>query len=176
MNKLKEPRTIELSSGVVLNIKAVPPMVLSKVYSKFPSEPKPPRVFMEDLGREEENPNDPDYIASMERYQLNLADSVTDAIIVLGTTLNFCPADIPHPYEAYAEWAEPLKMVGMDIPEFKEKDPQVFKAWVKYVAALETADIEGLIESVSRQSGVSEKDVAQAADQFRSDAEQPADS
>lgn len=169
MNTKKEITT--LSTGVVLSIKSVPPMVLSRVYGSLPSEPKPPKFMNNDLGREEENPNDPAYIEAVNEYQLKLADAVTNAIVVLGTSLVSVPTGFPHPYKDYAVWAEPLKIVGIDVPDMKnDSDTGVYNAWVKYVAASTQEDINNLISAVSRLSGVSEDEVAQAANQFRDNA------
>ena len=162
MNK----QTVTLSSGVVLNIKQVPPMVLAKIYDTLPAEPQVPRIFIADLGREEENPNDPSYLASMNKYQMALANRVSDTIIMLGTTLSSVPKSVAHPHDDYRDWSEPLNAVGIEIPDI-EKELLVYCAWVKYVAATSQDDINNLIASVSKLSGVSEKDVAQAANQFR---------
>lgn len=169
-------QTIELSSGVVLNIKQVPPMILAKVYNTLPEEPKPPKVFVEDLGREEENPNDPNYISAVGDYQMKLTDAITDAVIVFGTSLASTPAGFPTPYADYDEWAFPLSIIGIIVPQPRnEKDQLTYSSWVKYVAAATQEDLENLIATVSEISGVSEKAVAQAADQFRGEEERTPD-
>ena len=48
-----------LSSGVVLKIKPVPPLLIRQAVAKI-KRPKPPVIFLEDKGVEEENPDDPE--------------------------------------------------------------------------------------------------------------------
>lgn len=52
---------IRLSSGVILRGRQAPPLALIKVMAAFP-RPKPPVYHNELMGRDVENPDDPDYL------------------------------------------------------------------------------------------------------------------
>ncbi len=63
--------TLTLSNGVVLRLKSVPAFLAAQFTRKI-QRPKPPRQFIERLGREEENPDHPDYLEALEKYATDL--------------------------------------------------------------------------------------------------------
>lgn len=49
--------------------------------------PRPPKVFIEDKGREEENPNDPEYLLAIDEYERARGVAIMDVMVMLGLEL-----------------------------------------------------------------------------------------
>lgn len=154
-------KAFTLSSGVVLMPKAISSMVMSDIIKKFP-RPKPPKFFNQAIGREEENPFDPDYIASVEEADTERNLAVVDLFIVVGTELVEVPKGVQRPEDS--DWRENLEALGIEFGTNKRK---AYLMWVKNVAAPSNEDIALIMENVSRESGASEQDVSEALDNFR---------
>jgi hypothetical protein len=155
-NTLEKKGMIELSTGIVLRAKKVPNMVYADLTRKFP-RPKPPRVFIKDIGREEENPDDPNYIAALDAWNSDVALSMVDVMILLGTAIESVPEDMEKPDGT--QWSEDLEIIGLPIGTNQRKR---YLMWVKHYAAPSDEDIALITEQVGKLSGVSEKDVADA--------------
>ncbi|GAF79299.1 unnamed protein product [marine sediment metagenome] len=157
---------VTLSSGVRLKIRAVPRNFIFAVTAKF-EKPKVPRYMNEQKGKEEENPNDPNYLDATEKYLLNLADASNNVVLLRGTEIVGIPDDVPGPDSK--QWKEEMTVLEMSMIDNKRAR---YLAWVKGIAAPLESDINGLFTEIGRLTGVSEEDVAQAAERFRSTQEQ----
>ena len=149
-----------LSSGVVLRAKKANPITLIKVMTRFP-RPKPPVVFMKDMGRDMENPDDPDYIERVGAWDMDRNAQVLNALILLGTELVSCPKGI----ESYKgnKWVEKYKV--LDMPVHPDNEDWRYLTWVTFIAAPDDNDMNVIQEAVGRLSGIAEADV-KAAEQF----------
>lgn len=152
---------ITLSTGVKIKPIRIPNMIFPEITNRF-EKPPIPRVFIEDLGREEENPNDPVYIEKLSEWQNAFSKAIVDTMIVLGTETVFVPGDVEK--ETSQRWLGKLKVIGLD-PGNDEILRYLY--WIKYVAAPMDEDIQSIIEGVGKLAGVSESDVTEAIDQFR---------
>jgi len=156
----KEPSNdITLSSGVVVRAKKVPPMYLITVMTRNPS-PKPPIVFIKDMGRNMENPDDPNYIERVRAWERENNTAILDALIVLGTSLVSVPKGTPRPEKD--DWLNIIKT--LDMPMQPENESWRYLTWMKLIAATEEKDLTLIQEAVGRLSGISEKDVKAAED------------
>lgn len=155
--------TIELSTGVVLRSKPVS----RNIFADILSEHVPPRVpvsYNQDKGREEDNPQDPDYLAEMQRYNTQLARSMSDALIVLGTEFERKPDTLPSFDDE--TWLEEVELLRV----YKTKTRRGrYLAWVKTVAIATDEDFAAISSSVKRSMGVPEGDISQQAKRFRPD-------
>lgn len=152
---------VSLSNGVVLKVRKVPNMIFLEVMHRF-TPPKVPVVMNEDLGRKEENPNDPTYVDEYNRYQADLSMAIVDTMVLMGTSVYSVPEEIDGPSDE--SWSRKLKILHI-VPG--EDEMERYLMWVKYYAAEDDTDITKIVEAVGRLSGVSEEDVAQAVGQFR---------
>jgi hypothetical protein len=152
---------VRLSTGVELNVKRVPTAIFPDIMRNFP-RPKPPRVMNEDMGRVEENPNDPDYIEDVTRWNNELSLSIMDAMIVMGTTLHSVPKGVQKPEDT--DWVFDVEVSGLSVGNNPRKR---YLMWVKFVAAPGDDDLQGIMEAVGRLSGVASGDVDDAVAQFR---------
>lgn len=151
---------ITLSTGVVLRAKAANPMTLIRVMTANP-RPQPPTVFIEVMGREVENPDDPDYIKRVEDWQMQYNSSMLNALIGLGTELVSKPKGMEGPDGS--KWLLDYKAFGLKtVPE---SPSWRYIAWIMFIAAPTEADTKIIGEKVKSKSGVKDEAV-QAAETF----------
>lgn len=156
----KEDNTITLSTGVVLRGKQVPPLVLVKIMASY-GRPKVPTYNSKEMGREVENPDDPDYIDRVKAWKIELSNSTLNALIVLGTELVKVPKKFPGPESN--DWLDEYALLGVPMrPEIKAWR---YLTWITMKAAPETNDLDLIKEVVGRLSGVPESKV-EAAESF----------
>lgn len=156
----KQDDTITLSSGVILQGKMASPTTLLKVMTSFP-RPKVPTFLNETIGREIENPDDPDYIEQVKAWKDEQSVAVLNALILLGTDVVKVPKGMPKPDDN--EWIQEYSVMGVPI----QPDNKFWRylTWITFKAAPTIEDLNKIQEVVGRLSGVTEKAVA-AAEQF----------
>ncbi|KKL11431.1 hypothetical protein LCGC14_2545910 [marine sediment metagenome] len=119
-------------------------------------------MYIEAKGREEENPSDPDYLAALKQWKLDVGMRGLRALIPSGTSLESVPEGLPGPDdEDYLDL-----MASMTI------DPGVgrftrYVQWVLHVACAGVDDIDDLSNALQRRIGVTEEDVAKAQAMFQ---------
>jgi hypothetical protein len=148
---------ISLSSGVVLRVKQAPPLTLIKVMAAFP-RPKPPVYRNETMGREVENPDDPDYLERLQAHKTESSSALLNALILLGTELVSTPKKFPKPDEN--GWLEEYSELG--IPAKPESKAWRYLNWVMFKAVANEKDLELIQKAVGRRSGVPESTVKSA--------------
>lgn len=138
-----------LSTGVRARIRAVSSSLIAEVAMRVP-DPDIPRWLNPDKGREEENPNDPEYLRALTQANILRNQAAADAAIMFGVELVE-----PLPEDG---WDFKLRLIGIEVPE----DPigREF-AYKKYVAVgvLDMLDIQ-------RAAGVSQMEAASALQAF----------
>lgn len=158
-----------LRNGTVIRLKAVPPHVLREVAMRIPETPVP--VYMnEEKGREEPNPNDPDYLAAEEKRLSTVVHEMQDAMILLGVevvSVGDCPAVDDD------SWVEELQAIGIYANVATSHHRKL--DWMRYVALSTEGDIAVVVRTVTRLSGITEFEVFRAARAFRGDEERGAD-
>lgn len=150
---------IRLSSGVVLRGKQAPPLVLVKVMAAFP-RPKPPVYFNETLGRDVENPDDPDYQERIQAHQTESTNAMMNALILLGTELVEVPKKFPKPSDD--AWLDEWRELGMQAKP--DSESWRYLTWVTFKAVLNEKDLAEIQKVVGRLSGVPESAVKSAED------------
>ena len=151
---------IVLSTGVVLRAKKANTVVLINVMAAYP-RPKPPIWHHPTMGRDMENPDDPDYLERVRSWQLEYSAATLKAFILLGTELISVPKGIPGPNED--DWLEEYELLGLDMrPSNKTWR---YLTWINFKAVGDEKDLLAIQEKVGRLSGVKEKTV-QAAEEF----------
>jgi hypothetical protein len=118
--------------------------------------PKVPVVFIEEKGREEENPMDPAYLAALERAEVERTQAVMDAQIMMGVELQ-------EGFEIPPGWVKRLKILWKRRgQEFDESDPdEVEFAFKKYGVS------NAHLILLGKLSGISEEDIERFRDLFR---------
>lgn len=167
-----ESNTLTLSSGVVVGLTRVSPMIFQEIDAKFPM-PKIPKVFDEGRGRDLENPMHPDYLAEVERVKEAKAMAALDAVAVLGTYLISVPDGLDGPDSE--GWIEKMEFLGYD-QKMIDRRLTRYLSWLKSIGAPDVEeDWNRLSIAVLRKSGVTEEDVQKAIASFRDSGEEQAD-
>lgn len=162
--KTKEiPNEIKLSNGIVLKVKAMPPMLLNSVANSIP-EPVVPKVYIEEKDREEENPNHPAYLKALQDRQTKIGIATNDLILYACTELKHLPEGLMGPEDD--RWLTFAKMAGLTVDP---KDSlQRYVAWLKCYALATVDDMSKAMQVPIMLAGVSEEEVQDAMDTFRS--------
>lgn len=150
---------ITLSTGVILRGKAVNPITLIRVMASHP-RPRPPIVFIKEMGRDMENPDDPNYQEALRSWRMKTNDLTLNALILLGTELVKVPAKFPKPDDE--AWINKYRLLGLPV-EPGNSDWR-YLTWVTFQAAITAEDLRKIQEVVGRMSGVPETSVAAAAE------------
>lgn len=149
-------------AGLRLRLRKVTRFVLIEAGKKL-VEPKVPVVFMDDKGREEENPQDPDYILAKQQVANERGFLYISAMLTLGTEIDILPPGMEPPESD--EWLEIVESLGIDVPANNKR--LRYCAWLKYIAVPDS-DFNKLMDAVLKYSGlVTEEAVADAQDAFR---------
>jgi hypothetical protein len=155
-----EDNLIHLASGVVLRGKASPPLTLIKVMAAFPA-PKVPVYFNKTMGREVENPDDPDYLDRVQANKTESSNALLNALIILGTELVEVPKKFPKPQDD--TWLEEYQELGL--PMRPENKTWRYLTWITFKAVVDAKDLQEIQKVVGRLSGVPESAV-QSAEKF----------
>lgn len=164
VDELDEPNnTLTLQSGVVLRLSPVPPELLRRAASKIP-EPQVPRIYLEDKGREENNPNDPAYLKALEeRIELQTLAQVNVAVLY-GTAIERVPEGFPGPDDR--AWWGSLVEDGFLTEDDVGTERRRYLNWVLMRAAL-GSDETLLFARVIALCGLTEGEVQEVVSSFR---------
>lgn len=148
-----------LSTGVRVRLKSVSPSLLAEVTGRV-KYPKVPTYHNTDKGRDEENPNDPTYLAEMGQAAQEQGIAMMDALALFGLEL---VDDIPE-----NGWDKKLRLLGID---FDHDDDVEREFYYKKHVALTIADFE----LMKKLSGVTAEGVSRAEKSFQRDETRKAD-
>lgn len=159
----------ELSNGIVLRIKSVPPFLVQAVQNEFKA-PKPPKVMIEEKGREEENPNDPEYLRQLEELDEQQQLAINDLFLAWGTEVISVPTDHYMPEDD--EWISMVEfaqsITGKSFHIDKDDKTKRYLNWLRFYA-LETGGDIALATSLPMQlAGIREGEVEEVMESFRS--------
>lgn len=156
------PATVTCSNGLVLRVKAVPPYLIQRAAQRI-TAPKVPKVWMEDKGREEENPADPAYQEALVEYTLLTADAGANVMLGAGTTIEELGPDMEGPDGD--EWMETLAYFGVEFDPANRMSRYI--TWLTCYALPTAGDLQKVVTAVARRTGVSEGEVSDALTAFR---------
>lgn len=157
----EEKDTITFSTGVKVRIKDVPKVAFARVWDRYTrDEPKPPMVHVETKGREEPNPDDPDYINAQQQHQVAFMNAISNIAILRSTEVTHVPEGLPHWDDE--DWREEMEIMGLDASSEKRR----LLEWFWLVAAVDEVDTAEYMALVGRKGGVSRGDVDKSARKF----------
>lgn len=158
-----DPNVFTASTGVKFKIKSVNRQALGGITDRYLKErPKAPITYIESKGREEANPDDPDYQEALQFWNLSMAMAITNFVILRGTELisESVPDEMLH-YDS-DDWKYEMQLMGN-----RSDNPRAcYLEWVRAVACTEE-DSTTLFNLIGRKSGINQEDVSSAAAQFR---------
>ncbi len=158
---------VQLSTGYWANIHPVSAPLIDEASARVP-EPRPPIVFVDDKGREEPNPNDPDYLRELERLDVERSMAAIDVMIMMGVEL-VNEDGSPYDIDENGRWRKQLSMLAkmnrIDLARYDMTDPDELEFVFKKYIATATADIP----MISTFSGLDAEEIEEAVRTFRSD-------
>lgn len=161
--KEADDNLIRLSTGVVLKAKQANPNILIRVMTKM-QRPAPPLWKDPTMGREMENPNDPDYISRVQAWQMDYSNAMLNVLIGLGTELVSKPSAMEGPHDRNGildpQWIRDYQSLGL--PTIPDSASWRYITWVMFKAAPTEKDVALITDSVKNLSGVKEADVRDA--------------
>lgn len=165
------PDELTLSNGIRLRIKPIPPMLLNSVSNSIPM-PKVPKTWIEEKQRDEENPNHPDYIESLNERQTKITLATINLIIYACTEVIETPSNV---WGLESDrWIPLVTMAGIDFD--REDEVQRYITWMRCYA-ISTIDDLTRVQTVPMQlAGITEAEVTEVMESFRSGEERGADS
>jgi len=166
-----------LTNGIVLGIKPVPPLLMHAVSQEF-TPPDPPKVMMEEKGREEPNPNDPQYLKDLQKLEDQQSQALNDLILAVGTHAISVPEGYSMPEDK--DWIDAIsfagEVTGKPIEIHTDNKVKRYLCWLRYYA-LETASDIALATSLPMQlGGIREGEVEEVVESFRRLPERRSDS
>lgn len=165
-----------LSNGIVLTIKSVPPILVQAILKEF-EPPPPPKVYMEEKGRDEENPNDPNYLRELAALEERQSTAINNLYLGVGTTFKSVPEGYFSPEED--GWIEKVEfaanLTGSHVNIDKQPGVKRYLCWLNYYA-METATDMLLCQGLPLQlAGIREGEVEEVVESFRGVQERGAD-
>lgn len=159
-SKMAYGGTVTLSTGVVLRVKRVPASMIELGLHRG-KPPTPPVQWIEEKGREEENPTDPDYLDALGTFYREAGEKYMRALVTFGTELVLVPEGFDRPEDP--GWVEYLSLFDMEIPE---AGPRRYYLWARYWAMREPSDVAAVNEAIQEENAVREATVADAMRTF----------
>lgn len=149
--------SVELPYGVTAKIVPVPPQLIEEVTSKI-KDPEVPIWHNEDKGRDEPNPNDPDYLKALDEANTLRGIASVDAFALFGIDLEAMPED--------DKWLRKLLFMEkrglIDLSDYDLDDPDELEFVYKRYVALNG----NVLNVIVKASGVSEEEVQAAEASF----------
>lgn len=153
---------ITLDNGVVLKLKPVPPFLVRQAAINL-KQPKPPVIDVgKGDGREEENPNDPEYLKKLDTYNAEVISASTNAMLLAGTEVLSVPDDMWSLDDD--GWLELVEFLEIEVD--RENKMARYLAWLRYYA-LSGPSITRIMAELRKSIGLTEEEVDDAVDSFR---------
>lgn len=153
-----------LSTGHLARITPVSPLLIQEVQQGV-ERPTVPVMMNEEKGREEPNPNHPDYVEAMRKYQEEVGQAVIMAMVMMGVTLvdeDGNPLEIEK-----GSWINNLKFLekrtSLDLSEYDFEDESDIEFLYKMFVAIGASDIN----TIAQSSNITEEAIAESVDNFR---------
>lgn len=151
-----------LSTGVRATIKSVPPGLLEDVIARI-EEPEVPVWYNENKGREEPNPNDPQYIKDMKKFERAQSAAIIETVVLFGLNL-------VDPIPEEDQWLKKLRFLNkrgvFDLEGYDLEDDLDKEFLYKRYIAIDEQDIRYIVSAVT---GVSPEEVEKARSTFLDD-------
>lgn len=169
--------SLRLDSGITLELHPVGPMLINLLRADFESRlPSPPTVWLEDKQREEENPNDPAYLAELERMARVNDVALSDAI----DSASYDVLAVPEGYFGPEDdgWLQDTRVTTARAFGLSFDPGDAIKrriVWLRYYALESYVDARLYDNMRLELVGLSEQAVQEAMATFRGDAERGAD-
>ncbi len=169
--------SITLENGIVLALRMVAPLLISDAARRVPKPPVP-TVYSEEKNREEENPEHPDYLVALVEWRGQRDEAGLSVALIMGSSVSSVPEGLYGPDDD--EWIDEIEAsyaaIEMEPPKIDRDRPSGrYLSWLRLYALPTEEDIVRISKILTSSVAVSEEDVRDAVDAFRSRVEQRAD-
>ena len=138
--KARADEPFTLSTGIRAKIVSVASGLMEEAANGV-SSPKVP-IFIDENGREQENPNHPDYVAALADYEHKRNQAVLDAVIMFGI-------ELVDPIPEDDKWLKKLKYLAkrgaLNLDAYDLKDELELEFVYKRYIAVGNEDIEQIV-------------------------------
>lgn len=157
---------VTLSNGMDVKVYAVPPYVINTVLAKFEEPPVPkrpvnPEVDIPGANQTVDNPEDPEYIASLQKFRTDRAEAYMTARLLYGLRDERVPERWPT--EEDKERWDYLQIS----PVIPEKGEGRRLAWIKFGVLASSNDMEVVLTVMDSFNKVDKAEVDALIDSFR---------
>jgi hypothetical protein len=156
---------LTLSSGIVLELRPVPPFAIRQAGQAVP-KPEMPTYWDEKLQAFEDNPNDPEYAEAVADYDRTVYESAVNLSLIMGTEVLEVPEGMVGPDAN--EWLEDLEAAGVVLDVRTASRRKLH--WLNYYALRLPADITAVTARALQRAGLGEAEIALAISSFLSNA------
>lgn len=159
---------LKLTNGILLGLKPVPPLLIEAVNNEF-KLPEPPTVYLDEKGRDEPNPNDPEYQKELKRLEEVQNLAITDLILGVGTRAISVPEGYFMPEDdgwvASVEFANQLSGVTLKV----DAEPGIrrYLQWLRFYAIESSTDLALVTGLPLRLAGIREGEIEEVVDSFQ---------
>lgn len=165
---IRLPREVTLSNGIVLKVKPMPPLLLNAVANSMP-EPEVPQVHIADDDRWEDNPNDPAYQKALADTAAKRELATINLILAVCTEVGSLPDNRVGPESD--DWLFIPEMAGIEVDASNPRARYI--AWLRFYALETQQDLMQTNSLPILLAGISEGEVAEVINSFRSREERP---
>lgn len=159
----KQANEVLLSNGILMRVMPTSQEVMRRMISQR-ERPKPPVQMIEELGREEENEDDPAYQDALEQYDQLLMDDTYRVLMFLGTEVVSVPPGWYMPEDP--RWIHRLAAGGIKVNE--ENEATRYVDWIQLYAIRTVYDNSKLIGALmARVGALKESEVMAAIERFQ---------
>lgn len=164
-------KEVTLPSGVVVTVTSVPGRILLDLLNTIP-EPRAPVITREGTSRTEENTNDPEYLAAVQKYKTDQGKLAQEVYITQGIRKIISVPDDKCSLDD-DEWIDRLELIGIRVA--REPKMARWRDWLLY-HVIDEGDVAHLMTEVAvAGGGVTEELVKAASDSFRPEQAGPDD-
>ena len=158
-----DPTVYVAENGSKFKLQRVSNIIISDAAKKLKA-PRPPEVYIEEKGRSEENPSDPDYLEEVSNYDYDRAMLALNVYLSLGTKV----LELGPGVESVdsTDWSDTLGEIGLTIPATGRGR---YVAWIKYIALGDDEKQEIMQRIMSLSGATLQAEVREAEASFPSD-------
>lgn len=166
----EDPDVITLTSGIKLRTKRVPLDALERAHERI-TRPQVPIVEIENKGRKEPNPDDPEYKKALKAYEEQTYVAAANVALVMGTEFLSAPDGWLGPQDD--GWVDELDLLGIEADV--SNPARRYHSWLKLYACRGQRDVRYVIWAVFTRTSLTEEEVGRAVLSFRSEKARQAD-
>lgn len=164
----KRIKELELENGIILALKPVPPLLLREAARNI-RDPEVPIWHDPDKGRDEPNPNDPDYLLGIAEAREKRSQAAMTVALLTGTAIISVPEGMYRPEQD--EWIADIRaayeIAGTTVELHDHPERARYLDWLRYYAISSETEMFVLTKLTTLGVALTNEEVQAAAESFR---------